>query len=201
MEEKDFKNTVARKIAYYRKKKGLTQSELSEVLHYSDKAVSKWERGESLPDAYVLYQLATYFGITLNDLIADGDPVAVDAGIVRKKFIPVLSVGIAWLAAAVIFFVLILLMPELRRAWLVFIYAIPVSFIVTTVFSCIWYGLLARAVNVSGIVWGIFVSVLLTFPVLKVLYFLIICAVFQVMVILWFIMRYRTSGAHKNTDE
>jgi transcriptional regulator with XRE-family HTH domain len=165
------------------------------VLHHPkiDKAVSKWERGESLPDTFVLYQLSSLFGITLNDLTSENDPVKADRAKEHRRFIPVLSIGLAWLTASVVFFLLKLFVPELSRIWLTFIYAIPVSFIIATVFSTMWYDLLFRCVSVSGIIWGVFVSVLLTFPISKVIYLIIICAVFQVLVIIWFLMRYRVN--------
>ena len=49
---------MANNIAQLRKSKGLTQLELAERLNYSDKAVSKWERGEGLPDVLVLSKMA-----------------------------------------------------------------------------------------------------------------------------------------------
>ena len=192
MNEKEFKQLVAKRIAYYRKKEGITQGQLAKILNYSDKSVSKWERGDGLPDAYVLYQIAAHFGVTMNELTGKEDPVRRDRIKERRRFIPVLSVGIVWLVASVCFFLLKIVAPELPKAWLSFIYAVPVSFIVATVFSTMWFDLLARCVSISGIIWGIFVSVLLTFPLSKVLYLIIICAVFQGMVIIWFVMRYRT---------
>lgn len=192
MSEKEFRQLVAKRIAYYRKKESLTQGQLAEILNYSDKSVSKWERGDGLPDAYVLHQMAEHFGVTMNELTGEDDPVQRDRAKERHRFIPVLSIGIAWLVASVCFFVMKILVPELPKVWLSFIYAIPVSFIVATVFSTMWFDLLARCVSVSGIIWGVFVSVILTFPIAKVLYLIIICAVFQAMVIIWFVMRYRT---------
>ena len=44
---------------------------MAEKLNYSDKAVSKWERGESIPDVLILMQLAELFGITINELVCD----------------------------------------------------------------------------------------------------------------------------------
>jgi len=192
MTEKEFRQLVAARIAYYRKKEGLTQGQLADIINYSDKSVSKWERGDGLPDAYVLYRLAEHFGVTMNDLTGTDDPVQRDRIKERRRFVPVLSIGIAWLVASVCFFVLQIFWPSLSKTWLAFIYAVPVSFIVATVFSTMWFDLLARCVSVSGIIWGVFVSVILTFPIAKVLYLIIICAVFQAMVIIWFIMRYRT---------
>ena len=57
----DLKPIFAENLAVLRKKKGWTQLELAERLNYSDKAVSKWERGESLPDVTILKQIADLF--------------------------------------------------------------------------------------------------------------------------------------------
>ena len=60
---------MANNIAQLRKSKGLTQLELAERLNYSDKAVSKWERGEGLPDVLVLSKMAEIFDVTLAELV------------------------------------------------------------------------------------------------------------------------------------
>lgn len=191
MTEQEFRKNVADKIAHYRKCAGMTQSDLAARLHYSDKSVSKWERAEGIPDAYVLSQIAECFGVTIAELTSSGDPAAEDAARVRKTFVPILAVGLAWVAASLIFFVLKLTIPDFTRSFLVFIYALPVSCIIGTVFACLWYGMLRRAIWTSGIVWSIFLSILLTFPTAKVLYLLILCAVLQVLIVLWFLMRHR----------
>ena len=49
----------------------MTQLELGTVLNYSDKAVSKWERGEAIPDAYVLLQLSEIFGVSVDYLLKE----------------------------------------------------------------------------------------------------------------------------------
>ena len=55
------KPIIAKNIAELRIAKGMTQIELAEYLNYSDKAVSKWERGESVPDVAVLQKIAALF--------------------------------------------------------------------------------------------------------------------------------------------
>lgn len=65
METKDI---IAGNIIGLRKKKGLTQAELAAQLGFTDKAISKWERGLSLPDAPTLQELATFFGVDVNYL-------------------------------------------------------------------------------------------------------------------------------------
>ena len=190
MTEQEFKKSVSEKIIFYRKHAGMKQSDLAEKLNYSDKSVSKWERGESLPDAFVLARIAEIFGVTLNDLTDSNEPKIINKKS-RKPFVILLSIGIAWLTAAIAFFVLQLLPLNLSRCWLSFIYAIPVSFILMTVFTCLWYGDLLKAVSISGIIWGVFLSIYLSYPASEIAYLLIAFGIFQVMVILWFLMKKR----------
>lgn len=68
------RNQIGSNIAAYRKQAGLTQAGLAEKLNYSDKAVSKWERGESVPDVMTLVQLAELFQIPVGELLADPTP-------------------------------------------------------------------------------------------------------------------------------
>ena len=65
----DPKEIIARNIVDLRRKNGMTQLELAEKLNYTDKAVSKWERGESIPDVAVLKTIADLFGVTVDYLL------------------------------------------------------------------------------------------------------------------------------------
>ena len=56
-------------IAERRKKKGLTQAQLAEKLNITDRAVSKWENGRSLPDSAIMLELCEILEITVNDLL------------------------------------------------------------------------------------------------------------------------------------
>ena len=56
-------------VAQLRKEKGLMQKELAEKLYVSDKAVSKWERGLSIPDVVILVPLAEILGVTVTELL------------------------------------------------------------------------------------------------------------------------------------
>ena len=73
MNDEKLKKQLGANIAAYRKSMGLTQAGLAEKLNYSDKAVSKWERAESVPDVLTLTQLAELFDVTVNDLLVDPD--------------------------------------------------------------------------------------------------------------------------------
>ena len=58
MDDEKLKFQIGANIAAYRKQAGLTQAGLAEKLNYSDKAISKWERGESIPDVLTMMVLA-----------------------------------------------------------------------------------------------------------------------------------------------
>ena len=75
MNDEKLKSQLGANIVTYRKRSGLTQAKLAERLNYSDKAVSKWERGESMPDVLTLIQLAELFEITLDPFCDEDDSV------------------------------------------------------------------------------------------------------------------------------
>jgi len=56
-------------ISTLRKEKGMTQKELANQLHVSDRTISKWERGAGLPDASLMIRLSDLLGITVNELL------------------------------------------------------------------------------------------------------------------------------------
>ena len=68
---KDLKFIIGNNINHLRTKKGITQQQLGEQLNYSDKTISKWERGESLPDIVVLKNLADFFQVSLDYLVEE----------------------------------------------------------------------------------------------------------------------------------
>ena len=68
----DLKQIIARNLVELRKSKNYTQQDLANILKYSDKAISKWEKGDSLPDIEVLYQICNIYGVTLDFLTHEG---------------------------------------------------------------------------------------------------------------------------------
>ena len=69
------KEIISRNSVNLRKEKGLTQIELADALHYSNKAISKWEKGDSLPDAETLYEIAKFFNVSIEYLFTNHDEV------------------------------------------------------------------------------------------------------------------------------
>ncbi len=68
---------IGKFIAWKRKEQNLTQAQLAEKLGITDRAVSKWETGKSLPDASVMLEMCALLGITVNDLLS-GEVVSME---------------------------------------------------------------------------------------------------------------------------
>ena len=102
MNESDEKlrQLIAENIAYYRKLNGDTQAGLAEKLSYSDKSVSKWERGDGTPDIFILSHIASLYGITVQDLLREKKVAKTRT---RHLLISLLSVGLVWLVMTVLF--------------------------------------------------------------------------------------------------
>lgn len=160
----NFKKTVARNIIKLRTHHSLTQAQLGEMLNYSDKSISKWERGESLPDAYVLKQMAGIFNVSVDYLLAEhpeGEKIAMhNPRLYSRSMITTISFIGVWTAALLAFVVTWLCgMPT----WLIFVYTVPVSLIVLLVLNSIWGVGKLNMFIISGIVWGLITCVYLTF--------------------------------------
>ena len=185
MEELEFKKIVAHNITMYRKSNGLTQIQLAEKLNYSDKAVSKWERGESLPDVYMLHTIAEMFGITLNDLVTKASEPKKNPNKLNKNVVLLLSIGLTWLVAVITFAVLT--MTQVNFAYMTFIYAIPASFIVSIVFSKLWDFRKLLFISISALFYTIPLSVCCQLLWRYNSPFLFLIAIpLQILTILWF---------------
>lgn len=168
----DLKENFAVNLIKFRKEAKLTQAELAEKLNYSDKAVSKWERGESVPDIYALKNIADFFGTTVDLLIAEPK----DGMLAFKKekkhsfkkllMISLCSVGLVWLVAMCGYCFIEIIVPTLKETWLSFIYALPVTFIVLTVFSAVWGKRFLNKVFVSFLVWTVLMAIHVSIVVL-----------------------------------
>ena len=154
---------IGKKLSELRKSHGLTQSELAEKLNFSDKAVSKWEQGESLPGIEVLYKLSRLYGVSLDYLAGEETSLPPSAPSVRKNHIVItlLSVLAVWLAATVAYIACDI--SAGIRPWMVFCWAVPASFVVTVVFDVIWHGKKFFFLFVSLLVWSLLLCFCLQF--------------------------------------
>ena len=202
MTEEEIRSHIAANIAHYRRQMNLTQTELSDRINYSDKSVSKWERAEGVPDIYVLSQLAGIFDVGVDDLLATEPPRRRTGGRKQRLLITLLSTGLVWLCACFAFFLCMLFVPDSGRNWLAFIVAVPVSGVVLTVFTCLWWNLIWQFLSVSLIEWGIALTLHLSFniPYMGLIY--VFCGVLEVLTILWYglkLLRRRSHAAAPKT--
>ena len=121
---------VANNLTELRKEKKWTQAELAEKINYSDKSVSKWERGEALPDLKVLKQMADLFGVNLEYFITENASAEKErftvskGGTAFRVVVALLAACIVWLIAVVVF---VSFSIKSTYLWMVFIWAIPAS--------------------------------------------------------------------------
>lgn len=193
--EEKLKSTIASNLTYYRKQAGLTQLKLAEILNYSDKAVSKWERGEGVPDIFILVQLADLYQISVNDLIGERKIIKKTSFLKNRILITLLSIVLAWLVFVVSYAIVTIIERNTSNdwskwTWVLFIAPIPVSFIIALVFDKIWDEVRwHRFFIVSGIVWTtalLIVSLLLVFDVNFHWVIWFVAATLQILVVLWY---------------
>ncbi len=197
MTETEFKQILSANLVRFRKQAGLTQAEVAAHINYSDKSVSKWERGEGCPDIYVLALLAQLYEVSLGVLAGEEAPqplpeetaeagpqtVAPAGARARSPFTVLLAVGGVWLVATIVFSCLNMLGFHASHAWLAFIYAIPASFLMTEVFAIHWkLPAILHLLFSSGILWTLMVSIHLSRPQVENIYLIyVIAAVAQLL--------------------
>ena len=209
----DVKPIVAKNITSLRQSAGMTQMELASSLNYSDKAVSKWERGESVPDVSVLCEIARLFCVTVDYLITDHDGEDADeelseksrfasesalpedsegsrkkSAVKNRAFITAMSVILVWLVAATVFVILdIVLSPDVTAHRLAFVYAVPASVIVWLVLNTVWFDRRRNFLIISILMWSVIGSVVLTMLTFgfNVWKILILGAPGQIIILLW----------------
>ena len=185
--EYEIKQNFSRNLSALRKSKNLTQAQLAEKLNYSDKSISKWECGDVLPDVVTLSMIAQFFSVSVDQLIGKNEPKQVTKS-TRRLLITIMSCFLVFFVASLAFIICSVL--GLKESWLIYIYALPASCIVATVFCSIWYSNKVRSIAVSLLVWTIGLAVylsLLVFVSINLWFVFIICSIFQILVILWFI--------------
>lgn len=173
MDSEKVKLQIGSNIASYRKHLGMTQAELAEKLNYSDKAVSKWERGESIPDVLTMLQLSEQLDVPVEVLLRDPNAlpqqvanpiekamVSVSQKALKRKanknIILGLSSTLVWFVALLFFVVLSSF--SIPYSWLAFFYAVPANAIVLLSLRSAWHDFRWNRGLITIIVWGCLVS-------------------------------------------
>ena len=173
MTDEKLKVQIGTNISNLRKRQRLTQAGLAEKLNYSDKAVSKWERGESAPDILTLVSIAEVLGVTVDDLISDPNALPEQTGSVQqamehvvektlkrkadKRIIVQLSSILVWFVALLAYVVLASIGVE--NSWLAFFWAIPADAIVVLSLRSAWKDFRSNKILISILMWGSLLSI------------------------------------------
>ncbi len=185
----DIKPIIAKNIAELRQRDGMTQLELAERLNYTDKAVSKWERGESIPDVTVLVEIAALFRVTLDDLVKEHTVLPAPAQRKHRHnrgFITGMSVLLVWLVATAIFVPLLISLPGAIQIYLPYVWAVPASMIVWLVLNSIWSDRRRNYLIISLLVWSLLAGIHLTvLPAANIWQIYLLGIPGQIIILLW----------------
>ena len=149
-----------------------------------------------MPDIFVLSLLAKLYGVSVNDFLEEKGPeyqLPSPGKNTPRIIIFLLGSGIAWLVATIVFTGLRLFIPSFEKAWLAFIFAIPVCGIIAVVFSFLWWRIAVQLLSVSLLLWSLALCIQLTVPVNDIALIYVIAAVAQVLVLLWFLLKKKMS--------
>ncbi len=131
--EANIEQIISKNLIELRKSKNLKQTELSEKIGYSDKTISRWEKGTSIPDITTLVALAEFYDVSLEDLIRENavkKSSEEERRLAQEKAINdysmvLLSIMTVWLIATLVYVGLIWFQE--MYYWQAFVCAIPAS--------------------------------------------------------------------------
>lgn len=186
----DLKKTIAYNLIELRKRKKYTQQDLGNILGYSDKAISKWEKGDSLPDIEVLYQISNLYGVTLDYLTHEGSYEDKKEYIMpkyekrNKIFITLLFCTLVWFLVVLIF---VYFQNKDKTFWPIFIWGIPATCSMLFYFNIKWGRRVFNVPILSVLDWGFLLSLYLTLIYMHNNFWpiFLLGIPFQVAVVLW----------------
>lgn len=202
---------IGKNLLNLRKQAKLTQMELAEKFNYSDKSISKWENGESLPSVDVLFELAKFYGVSLNDLVDENFNLQEQKVNIKTKekkpkaysshlMITLLSASAVWLIATVIYVMLMIFTKQ--GIGTIFLWAVPATCIVLIVFNSIWGHFKYLFPVLSVMLWStlacLHVQIL---PISNIWPIYLLGIPLQVLIILWAALVKRPKGYYKQLKQ
>ncbi|MBQ8004302.1 MAG: helix-turn-helix transcriptional regulator [Oscillospiraceae bacterium] len=195
----DLRLIIAKNISELRKAAEMTQFELAEQLNYSDKAVSKWERGESVPDVAVLKHIADIFSVTVDYLLTEDhgkrkpDKPQNRIRVANRGFITGMSITLVWLVALLAFVTGDMFRDlTLGHHLLAFLWAVPVTFIVWLVLNSVWFNKRRNFLIISCLMWSCLASIHISLIVLfdiNVRFIYLLGVPGQIIILFWSFIR------------
>jgi transcriptional regulator with XRE-family HTH domain len=188
---KDIRQIIADNLVSLRKKHNLTQNELAKKLDYSDNTISRWECGEISPNIETLQKIIKIYKIPLASLFEENITHTMDketkAEKAYKLTITLLFMSLVWFAATVVFVYGNMVFNT--NLWTLFIWAIPLSFLIMIPFNDVWGNTLYKCLLTSGLLWSTLVSIYLQFLQYNMWLIFLIGVPAQAGNILWILMK------------
>ncbi|MBO5884497.1 MAG: helix-turn-helix transcriptional regulator [Clostridia bacterium] len=166
MEKNEIKQNIAKNIGELRKANKLTQLELAEKLNYSDKAISRWERGDTLPDIDVLCQICELFGVSFEYLISKNTEKEIQkntlAYVGNRLTITLLAISVVWIIATFVYVYSNIIFET--QPWTSFTWAVPATCLVAFCCNKMWgkriYSLFILSVGIWSLIAAIYLQLL-----------------------------------------
>lgn len=190
----DLKQVIANNIINLRKEKNLTQIEFAKKLNYSDKAISKWERAESMPDVIVLKQIADLFGVSVDYLLNEHLPneklIVIknkNSNKLNKISLTLLCTSPIWIIATIIFSLISIFKGI--YVWFVFYISIPLTILIVLIFNSIWGNRRNNYIIVSCFIWSILACIYLCLIKFNLWQLFILGIPAQLTIVLWSMLK------------
>ncbi len=178
---------IAKNLASLRRKNKLTQAQLAEKLNYSDKAISKWEKGESLPSVEVLHKICKLYGVSMDYIVGDEkkEPKIIETDALKKRYlnITLLSVLAVWFVALVLFVSFDIFAH--KDYFIIFAWAVPASSVVSIIFDAIWNKCKLLFYLLTLLIWSFLISAAIQFLTFNIWKILLIGIPMQIAIYLW----------------
>ena len=165
------KENVSNNIVLLRKSRQWTQADLAEMLNYSDKTISKWERGESTPDIEMIYQMSQLFEVPIEYFFQENESITEEVKMINQKIMfknlakISLWIIVVWFIGICIFIYQNLFNKNGTGYWLSFIWPIPASCVIAFLYFIKYKYFICIPYTLSILVWSILASIYLQFLV------------------------------------
>ena len=175
----------------FRQNKNYTQEQVADILGVSSHSVSRWECGEIAPNIETLQRISEVYEIPLTSLLEENVTTTIDKEMKAEKAykltITLLFMSLAWLAATIIFAYGEIVFN--KNLWTVFIWAIPLSFLIMIPFNEVWGNTVYKCLLYSGLIWTFLTSIYLQFLQYNLWLIFLIGIPAQLGNIMWILMK------------
>ena len=201
----NIKEIIAKNLVALRKSRKYTQKELAQKLNYSDKAISRWEHAETLPDIETLCKLCDIYGVRFEYLLQEEQPLKNNPYVIRTD-IPsrivtmCIAVCAVWIVALIAYMYSNTLLGNNR--WTLFIWAIPISCIVCQIYNKLYFANNAfRCVMYSVAQWSAILAIYLQLLEQNIWMLFITGVPVQAVIILTTILKYKSTNARFKKED